>query len=891
MADAEPEIKQTTCPYCGVGCGVDAQVRDSNIIAVSGAVNHKANFGRLCVKGSALDETTSLDGRLLYPQIRGKRVSWNTAIDEVASGFSRIIAKHGPESVAFYLSGQLLTEDYYVANKLMKGFIGSANVDTNSRLCMASAVAGYKRAFGADAVPCSYEDLETCDLLVMVGSNAAWTHPVLYQRIQAAKNKRPQMRVVVVDPRTTATCDIADLHLNIKPGSDAYLFVGLLHYLALNDKLDMGYIHAHTEGFTTALEAARETDLEALCEDLGVEPKALETFFQWFGETERTVTFYSQGINQSSSGTDKCNAIINCHLATGRIGREGMGPFSITGQPNAMGGREVGGLANQLAAHMDFTDDNVDRVGRFWNAPNMATKPGLKAVDLFEAIHRGKVKAVWIMATNPVVSMPDADRIKAALAKCDLVVVSDCVEKTDTTAFAHILLPATGWAEKDGTVTNSERCISRQRSLVPSAGEARHDWQIVADVAARMGFGEAFSYASPRDIFCEHAALSGFENKGSRAFNISALSNLSDVEYDNFSPLQWPVTAASPEGQKRLFGDGKFFTANGRARFVSLVPAAPAQGVDTGCDFVMNTGRIRDQWHTMTRTAKAARLLNHIDAPFVSIHPEDARILGVASGDLVEIFNDRGAVRLQAVVDSSVQQGELFAPMHWNDQYASRGRIGALIAPITDPYSGQPESKFVPVILRKLAVQRWLQVASRIELSMEAFDFWVKTPLNNGFRYQMAIFDDSEEKAVTWVRAQSSGIASLEYADAASGDYRLVGRDDQGLKLMAFVSASREALPEGSWLGESFAITNEAESWKLLAGRSVQGEDKGRLICSCFEVGEKDIIRAIEKGANSAQTLGAQLRCGTNCGSCIPELKNLIGLCGQGGASSSSDAA
>ena len=891
MADVEPEIKQTTCPYCGVGCGVDAELRDGNIIAVSGAVDHKANFGRLCVKGSALHETNSLDGRLLYPQVGGKRVSWDTASAEVAAGFSRIIDKHGPESVAFYLSGQLLTEDYYVANKLMKGFIGSANVDTNSRLCMASAVAGYKRAFGTDAVPCSYEDLETCDLLVMVGSNAAWTHPVLYQRIQAAKNRRPQMRVVVVDPRKTATCDIADLHLNIKPGSDAYLFVGLLHYLAVNDKLDMGYIHAHTEGFTSALEAARETDLEELCDDLGVEPHALETFFQWFGETEKTVTFYSQGINQSSTGTDKCNAIINCHLATGRIGREGMGPFSITGQPNAMGGREVGGLANQLAAHMDFTEDNVDRVGRFWNAAKMATKPGLKAVDLFDAIHRGKIKALWIMATNPVVSLPNADRVKAALAKCELVVVSDCVEKTDTTVFAHILLPATGWAEKDGTVTNSERCISRQRGLISPAGEARHDWRIVADVAAKMGFGEAFNYVSPRDIFCEHAALSGFENKGSRAFDISGLANLSNVEYKNFSPLQWPVTAACPQGQKRLFGDGKFYTANGRARFVHLTPAVPEQGIDNGYSFVMNTGRIRDQWHTMTRTGKAARLLNHIDTPFLSIHPNDASHLDVASGDLMEIYNARGKVRLQARVDDSVQQGELFAPMHWNDQFASHGRIGALIAPVTDVHSGQPESKFVPVNVRKLPVQRWLQVASRFQLSMEPFDFWVKNTLDKGFRYQVALFDDTEGKAVNWVRAQSSGIASLEYVDAVSGDYRLIGRDDEGLQLLAFVSASRAVLPEGSWLGESFAITDEAKSWKLLAGRSVEGEDKGKLICSCFEVGEKDIIRAIEKGANSAHALGEQLRCGTNCGSCIPELKTLIGLFGSDGAGSSSDAA
>ena len=868
--------RATACPYCGVGCGVDAGVRGDDIIAVSGTASHPANLGRLCVKGSALHETTGLAGRLLHPQVRGQRVSWDSAMAEVAGSFARIIAEHGPDAVAFYLSGQLLTEDYYVANKLMKGFIGSANVDTNSRLCMASAVAGYKRAFGADAVPCSYRDLETCDLLVMVGSNAAWTHPVLYQRIAAAKARRPQMRVVVIDPRRTASCDLADLHLAIRPGSDAHLFVGLLHYLYRNERLDRGYIAAHTQGFEHALAEARNTSLESLAQVVDVASSDLQRFFSWFAGTDKTVTFYSQGVNQSATGTDKCNAIINCHLATGRIGREGTGPFSITGQPNAMGGREVGGLANQLAAHMDFTPEAIDRVGRFWGSDRVATRPGLKAVDMFDAIHRGQIKAVWIMATNPVVSLPDADRVKAALAKCELVVVSDCSEQTDTTACAHILLPATGWGEKDGTVTNSERRISRQRPLRRPPGEARHDWQIVCDLASRLGYGEAFGYPSAAAIFREHATLSGFENGGDRAFDISGLAMISDKEYEEFTPRQWPLNAVNPEGVERLFSDGRFFTANRRARFVAVTPAQPRQNRDGQYPFVLNTGRVRDQWHTMTRTALAPRLLNHIDGPLLTIHTADAAALEVAGGDLVEVSNARGSLRLQVAVDNSVRQGELFLPIHWNDQFASHGRIGALVAPEVDPHSGQPESKYVPVALRKLAVKQWLQIVSQTDIDTRHLDYWLRVPVVDGVRYRCAVLAEAAMDTVDWLRTLVPCRETLEFEDPGSGDYRLLGQDAGGIVFAAFVSSSPGAQPEGSWLAELIANNAGSGGWKALAGGKGDGQDKGRLVCSCFEVGEGDIARAICAGANTPRALGQQLRCGTNCGSCIPELKGLI---------------
>src|SRR5262245_46698873 len=518
---------RTTCPYCGVGCGVLARAAADGSVSVRGDPDHPANFGRLCSKGAALGETVDLEGRLLVPQIGDRRVGWDAALDLVADEFATAIAEHGPDSVAFYVSGQLLTEDYYVANKLMKGFIGSANIDTNSRLCMASAVAGYKRAFGADAVPNDYTDLEQAELIVLVGSNLAWCHPVLFQRLSAAKAASSKLKVVLIDPRRTQTVDIADLHLQLRPGTDVVLFNGLLNYLRREDALDLEFLDAHTEGFGAALRCAKESaaSIPAVAAACGLADDDVLELYRWFARTPKTVTAFSQGVNQSTSGTDKVNAIVNVHLATGRIGKPGMGPFSLTGQPNAMGGREVGGLANQLAAHMDFSPQNVDRVARFWGSPRVAARPGLKAVDLFDAVERGTVKAVWIMSTNPVVSMPDAERVRRALQRCELVVVSDCVRDTDTTRCAHVLLPAAAWGEKSGTVTNSERRISRQRSFLSPPSEAQPDWWIVAQVAKRMGFGTAFDYDGPAAIFREHARLTAFEN-GERALDLGAVASL-----------------------------------------------------------------------------------------------------------------------------------------------------------------------------------------------------------------------------------------------------------------------------------------------------------------------------------------------------------------------------
>ena len=571
-----------------------------------------------------MGETLGTGARLLHPTIHGVRTTWPRALDAVAAGFSAALAAHGPQSIAMYLSGQLLTEDYYVANKLMKGFLGSANVDTNSRLCMASSVAGHRRAFGADVVPGCYDDFDEADIIVFVGSNAAWCHPVLFQRAEQAKARRGA-RIVTIDPRRTATAELSDLHLPIAPGADSILFCRLLVEIADSDAFDRAYVEAHTSDFELALEQARAVapDRAIAAARCGLAERDLATFLAlWIG-APRVVTAFSQGVNQSAQGTDKVNAIINVHLATGRIGKPGCGPFSLTGQPNAMGGREVGGLANQLAAHMDFHPADVDRVRRFWNAPAMATAPGLKAVELFEAVERGAIKALWIMSTNPAVSLPRADAMRAALGKLDFLVVSEVSAHVDGLLdAATVVLPAAAWGEKDGTVTNSERVISRQRPFRRPPGEAWPDWRQVGEVARRLGHGAAFAYRGPADIFREHAALSAFENDGARAFDIGGLATLADAEYDALAPTQWP-RPRSGKGRKRFFADGGFFHPDGRARFVA-VEDPPPPPLTEAFGLVLNTGRVRDQWHTMTRTGLSPRLARHREAPFVEVHPDDA---------------------------------------------------------------------------------------------------------------------------------------------------------------------------------------------------------------------------------------------------------------------------
>jgi assimilatory nitrate reductase catalytic subunit len=890
MTAVDPALRvtRTACPYCGVGCGVLATPDGQGGAAISGDPEHPANFGRLCSKGSALGETLGLANRLLYPMIRCskgsmERIAWTDALDHVAHRLGHIVARDGPAAVAFYLSGQLLTEDYYVANKLMKGFIGSANVDTNSRLCMASSVSGHRRAFGADTVPGCYEDLDEADLFVLVGSNAAWCHPVLFQRMLANKQHRGA-RIVVIDPRRTDTAGDADLFLGLKPGTDAALFSGLLAHLADNGILDRHYIADHTSGFDDALARARSLAGSAAATALatGLPEQDVAAFFQMFAATPRVVTLYSQGVNQSAQGTDKVNAILNCHLATGRIGKTGASPLSLTGQPNAMGGREVGGLANQLAAHMGFTPADIDRVRRFWKAPRIATHEGLKAVQMFEAIARGEIKALWVMGTNPAVSLPDADCARAALKKLELFVVSENVLANDTIdAGAHVLLPAQAWGEKSGTVTNSERRISRQRAFLAPPGEAQPDWWIIGEVAKRLGFGTGFDFHSAADIFREHAALSAFENNGSRDFDIGALQAITDEAFEVLSPVQWPHRLGDAGPQQRFFSDGEFFASDRRARFVA--PDVPALRSEThaGRPLRLNTGRIRDQWHTMTRTGTSPRLGQHLPEPFVEVHPDDAARYGVFDGDFARVITDYGQCVLKVVVTGQQQRGTLFAPIHWSEANSSAARVGALVAPFTDPFSGQPESKATAAsILPHEYVFRGF-VLSRAPLQLPDHAWWARVAVGGGCGYLIA--DNADLSAwSSWLRSVA-GPDLAEYSDFGGGVYRAASFAGDGIETCLFLGPAHDA---GDWnvVKELFGlgVLSDDQRRMLLSGKPIGGvANTGPIVCACFGVGRNTISDAVAAGAGSAAEIGLRLKAGTNCGSCIPELKSLIAQTGS----------
>jgi len=859
---------RTTCPYCGVGCGVVATPDGWGGAAIAGDAAHPANRGRLCSKGAALGETLSLEDRLLHPEIDGRRVSWEAALDMVANGLRDTIDRHGPDAVAFYVSGQLLTEDYYVANKLIKGFLGTANIDTNSRLCMASSVAGHKRAFGSDTVPGLYEDFELADLVVLVGSNLAWCHPVLFQRLEAAKRQRPAMKIVVIDPRRTETCDIADLHLALKPGGDVALFNGLLADLHRRGLASKRFIERHTVGLDDALIAARASDLAA-CD---LPSSEVTIFFDWFARAGKTVTLYSQGVNQSSAGVDKVNAIINCHLLTGRIGRPGMGPFSVTGQPNAMGGREVGALSNTLAAHMEFAHQDVDRVGRFWSAARMAKRPGLKAVDLFEAVRSGRIKAVWIMATNPVASLPNADSVREALRGCDLGIVSEAVRASDTVDACRIRLPALAWGEKDGTVTNSERAISRQRPFLAPPGEARQDWWILSQVARRLGFGDAFAWNGVADIFREHAALSAFENGGTRDFDIGAHAAIDDAAYETLSPFVWPARAGEAPANARFFGDGGFFHSDRRARFIATAPREPIHAPSEARPLRLNTGRVRDQWHTMTRTGKSVRLAGHRPEPTLEIHPDDAGTRGLQDGDIAEVTSLWGRGVLRVHLSDAVRAGDVFAPMHWTAQQARAGRINAAVNPAVDPISGQPELKHTPVEIRRLDMRWHGTILARRPVMLPETSYWARV---RGAGYHAYIVAGEQPFALAR-RALSAAVRATNPGPWLNGDSGVSAVISDGrLEAVMALGDARDDFARDR-LAPFMAIDRLAveERNTLLHGGAAT--DRGGEICACFGVSCGAVAAAIAGGAASLDAVGAVTRAGTNCGSCRPEIRALL---------------
>jgi assimilatory nitrate reductase catalytic subunit len=811
----------TTCCFCGVGCGVIASSSNNTINSVKGDPNHPANFGRLCTKGAALHLSTDPGVRLLYPEVNGERASWDEALGFTANRFAEIIAVHGPDAVAFYISGQLLTEDYYVFNKLAKGLIGTNNVDTNSRLCMSSAVAGYKMSLGADAPPCAYEDIDVADLILIAGSNTAFAHPVVWRRIEDARAKNPRQKLIVIDPRATVTARAADLHLSLKPGTDVALFNAMLHVLRREGFLASSFIEGRTEGFSALQPLIDHWTPERAARVCELPVSEIVAAALLFGAAKAALSLYCQGLNQSTSGTFKNSALINLHLATGQIGKPGAGPFSLTGQPNAMGGREVGGMANLLSAHRDLSNQaHRAEIARFWGINDVPSKPGKTAVEMFDAIGRGEIKAVWIACTNPAQSMPDVSAVRKALERAELVVVQEAFRDAETCAYADVLLPAASWAEKEGTVTNSERRISRVRAAVAPPGEARPDWEIAVDFGFRLKTilqkKIAFSYASPEEIFNEHR-----ETTRGRDLDITGLS-YAVLERDG--PQQWPYPSGARAGRTRLYSDGVFPTPSGRARFVATEYSAPAEAPDADYPVCLTTGRLRDQWHSMTRTGLVARLFSHSPEPEVLLHKDSLQ--GFEDGSLVRVSSRRGSLVLKARASSDMRPGDAFVAMHWGSRFMGGVGTNALTVPAIDPYSKQPELKHAVVRIEPFAAR------------------WRGT-------FTAAATPDRQRLAAAFLPRFDYAALSLVEGPEILLRLDLATATDPDPKVLAVLEDLFGGSPD-----------------TLLS-------DSDRAICACFRVPESSIRSAVAAGANLAK-LQKELKCGTNCGSCVPELRRLV---------------
>ncbi|MDW1812294.1 molybdopterin-dependent oxidoreductase, partial [Vibrio sp. Vb2362] len=574
-----------------------------------------------------------------------------------------------------------------------------------SRLCMSSAVAAHVRAFGEDVVPVNYDDIDNTELLVICGANTAWTHPVLFRRIQQARENNPNLKLVVIDPRETVTAQQADLHLPIKNDGDVSLFNGLLKFLIEQQYIDSKYINSYTDGFDALAEEVSDLryDVTNLSSSIGISEEKLKTFFQWFAQSPTAITLFCQGVNQAENGVDKGNAIINAHLASGKIAKSGCGPFSITGQPNAMGGREVGGLANQLAVHRAFDAESIKQVQAFWDSPEIATQPGLKAVELFEAVERGEIKVLWIMATNPVVSLPDNQLVKRALEICPFVIVSDITADSDVANYADLLLPAAGWGEKQGMVTNSERRLSRQRQFQAPPGEAKSDWWAISQVGQALCALEktqnGFAFTSERAVFREYAAMTGMNADSPLKLDLSQHSNLTEQEYEEWVPKQW--------GGERPFADGIYSHPDGKARFV-VTSESPTR-LERTKGWWLNTGRQRDQWHTMTRTGHIAHLAASELEPTVYMNTLSATQNRLKAGQLTKLFQPTSNTSIYAkvAIDEGLGFQELFMSMHWAGRYGGESSVNAIVNSGKDPISGQPAFKSSYVEVQDAAVKTY----------------------------------------------------------------------------------------------------------------------------------------------------------------------------------------
>jgi assimilatory nitrate reductase catalytic subunit len=888
------EETRSTCCYCGVGCGVIISTEDGKISGVRGDPDHPANFGRLCTKGANLHLTAREEMRALYPELRGtrnearKRASWDDALDAVADKFAAIIRQHGPDAVGFYISGQLLTEDYYVFNKLAKGLIGTNNIDTNSRLCMSSAVSAYKATLGSDAPPGCYEDIDHAQCIFIAGSNMAYAHPVLFRRVEDARKKNPELKIIVVDPRRTDTASAADLHLAILPGTDVVLFNAMLHVMLWEGWCDMAYIAAHTEGFDELKATVREFTPQHAATICGIAAEDIVQAARWFATSTATLSMYCQGLNQSVQGTHKNAALINLHLATAQIGRPGAAPLSLTGQHNAMGGREVGGMANLLSAHRDMANPaHRAEVAMLWGIADVPAQAGKTAVEMFEAVRSGEIKALWIACTNPAQSMPDLNLVTEALRTAEFVVVQDAFRATDTTAYADVLLPASTWGEKDGTVTNSERCISRVRQAVKPAGEARHDSQIVVDfaqrLATRLGKPDLLNFSNIEAIFNEHRATTV-----GRDLDIGGLSY---ALLESAGPQQWPMPQGKSLGLQRLYADAVFPTANGRAKFVSTKYVPVAEDISARYPLHLNTGRLRDQWHGMSRTGTVGRLFSHVEEPLLAMNAADMTRRGLSDGDIVQLSSRRGKLVLRVETSVEMRAGQTFMPMHWGSQFMNGLGVNVLTTNEFDPSSKQPELKHAAVQVERRSLP-WQMIAMRKGDALRRMS--QLQPLLKRFDYASIGLFGRDEELVILRTANMTPIADELLAEIDT----ILGLDDAA-EVMNYRDAkrgiSKRALMEDSkllgvrltgetvardWLKEIVAQGTDAQSlrpWLFapLSAPPAGQSQRGRIVCNCLDVSEQEIMSEFRNGLDLA-AIQLKLKCGTECGSCMPELKRLV---------------
>jgi len=888
---------RSVCCYCGTGCGVIVQAAGDRIVGVRGDPDHQANFGKLCSKGNTLHLAAVRTGRATVPLLRESRTvlpaptSWDNALEVAAERFAAIIQEHGPDAVAFYVSGQLLTEDYYVFNKLARALVGTNNIDSNSRLCMSSAVAAYKATLGSDAVPCSYEDIELADLMLIAGSNMAYAHPVVFRRIEAAREKNPDLKLIVVDPRRTDTAAAASLHLAIAPGSDALLYSAMLHVLLWEGLTDNAFIAAHTSGFNALRTRLAELTPGAVAAACGLKPEEIVTAARMFGAAQAPLSFWCQGLNQSIHGTSNGAALIHLHLATGKIGRPGMGPFSLTGQPNAMGGRETGTMANLLPGHRDIANP-ADRaeLAALWGIPALPERPGKTAVELFDALADGSIKAVWIACTNPAQSLPDLNKVRTALTRAEFVVVQDAWGDTETAAYADLLLPAATWGEKDGTVTNSERRISRVRAAVPPPGEARADWRIARDfalkLAPKVGAGETalFSCASPADVYAEYV-----KTTAGRDLDIGGLSH--DM-LDRIGPVQWPVVAG--KGTGRLYTD----PATLRAKFVPIDTGLTAEAPDARHPFRLLTGRLRDQWHGMSRTGRVPRLYSHEPEPRIQVHPSDLHRRGWHEGQLMRVKSRRGEIVLPVAASEEVRPGQAFVAMHWGGRSLAQDGVNALTLPAFDPVSKQPELKHAALRIEPAALPWRMTVLRSPGLAADAHETVLAwraklAPLLAGFDYAVLTLDGRERPLVALRVATAEPLpaarveqiarlldmpedACLAYRDPARNVIKRARIEDERLTGILLAGEDQAS----NWLRAALrdGVPIDALRRWLFAPRAappVAAAAPRKVICNCLDVGEDEIKRAIAAGAD-LDALKGQLKCGTSCGSCVPEIRRML---------------